>query len=172
MEIELLTQRLRLLKKGVFRHSSLPLRTKVVDNPVTKKEVAAAKKARKEQSRRNRRAALLDPEPISDEEDDDGHSPSDSPAKGKAKGTEVVQSSDSSDDSTERWPMKGIIGDQSVNGVQQWLVDWEGDYEPTWEPSENLDAESIEKYERSKATPKRGGKRGRSSRRGRGGRRG
>ncbi|KAL8792377.1 MAG: hypothetical protein Q9195_004990 [Heterodermia aff. obscurata] len=107
-----------LLKKGAFRHSTLPLRTKVVDNPKTKKEVAAVKKARKEESRRNRRAALLDPEPVSNDEDDDGQGPSGSPAKGKAKGTEEVPSSDSSDDSTERWPIKGIIGDQTVAGVQ------------------------------------------------------
>ena len=114
-----LTPKLRLLEKGAFRHSTLPLRTKVVQNPTTKKEVAAAKKRRKEESRRSRRAELLDPEPVSDDEDDDGQSSSDLPAKEKAKGAEVVQPSESSDESAERWPIKGIIGDKTEKGVKQ-----------------------------------------------------
>ena len=84
----------------------------------------------------------------------------------------MVQSSDSSDESAETWPIKGIIGDKTEKGVRQWLVDWEGDFEPSWEPRESLDAESIEKYESSKTTASRGGTRGRPHRRGRCGRKG
>ena len=115
---------------------------------------------------------MLDPETVSEDEDDEGQSPSGSPAEGKAKGTEAVQPSDSLDDPNKSWPIKGILNDQVIRGVKHWLVDWEGDYQPSWEPREHLEPESIETYERSKATRSRGGRRGRSNRRGRGGRRG
>ncbi|KAG7005801.1 hypothetical protein G7Y79_00017g041830 [Physcia stellaris] len=157
----------KLKKQGAFRHSSLPLRSKVVENPTTKKQKRAAKKARRELVRRNKRAMLLDAESLSEEGDDEGQSPST-----VNNSREVVESSLSPDGSSEdsdkssssrRWELERIIDDDVVDGVHKYLVKWIGAWEDTWEPRENIDESAIHDYEQKKAQ---------SQRRGRGGSRG
>lgn len=56
--------------------------------------------------------------------------------------------------SEETWEIHGILDDEMrrVNGqlVRHYLCDWVGDYEPTWEPEENISADALKRYERKK----------------------
>lgn len=51
----------------------------------------------------------------------------------------------------EVWEIHGILDDEwlPVDGtlVRHYLCEWVGDYEPTWEPEENVSAEAIKIYE-------------------------
>ena len=51
------------------------------------------------------------------------------------------------------WDVRGILDHQTkrIDGqrVTYYLIDWEGDYDPSWEPAENIDDEMIRDYKRS-----------------------
>lgn len=48
----------------------------------------------------------------------------------------------------EEWEVIGILDSRSgKKGKTMYLIRWEGDYQPTWEPEENVAAETIEEFE-------------------------
>ncbi|KAJ5318028.1 hypothetical protein N7508_002536 [Penicillium antarcticum] len=75
----------------------------------------------------------------------------DSPGAGSAI---TIDSSDSSvdNDIEEEWPIKSILRETDT----QYLIDWEGPYESTWEPKENASDLAIEVWEKWKARNSRG----------------
>ncbi|KAJ5775153.1 uncharacterized protein N7511_000164 [Penicillium nucicola] len=75
----------------------------------------------------------------------------DSPGAGPAI---TIDSSDCSESSKaeDEWPIKSILEETDT----QYLIDWEGPYEPSWEPKENASEPAIEAWERWKARNTRG----------------
>ncbi|KAJ5146425.1 uncharacterized protein N7515_000989 [Penicillium bovifimosum] len=58
------------------------------------------------------------------------------------------ESSDGSESDDQEWPIKGILRETST----EYLIDWEGPYEPTWEPKENASAAAVEAWNRKRKT--------------------
>jgi hypothetical protein len=61
---------------------------------------------------------------------------------------------DVGEESEETWEIHGILDDEmrrvNTRLVRHYLCDWVGDYEPTWEPEENISADALKKYEEGK----------------------
>ncbi len=64
---------------------------------------------------------------------------------------EDVRNNEEDGESEEAWDIHGILDDEvrRVNGqlVRHYLCDWVGDYDPTWEPEENVSTDAIKRYE-------------------------
>jgi hypothetical protein len=56
------------------------------------------------------------------------------------------------EDDEEAWDIHGILDDEfrPVDGymVRHYLCEWVGDYDPTWEPEENVSVEAVKAYEK------------------------
>ncbi|KAJ5365856.1 Histone deacetylase complex subunit 2/3 [Penicillium concentricum] len=57
------------------------------------------------------------------------------------------ESSDGSDSDDQEWPIKCILRETDT----EYLIDWEGPYDPTWEPKENASELAIQVWNRRKA---------------------
>ncbi|KOS48210.1 hypothetical protein ACN38_g824 [Penicillium nordicum] len=57
------------------------------------------------------------------------------------------QSSDGSDSDDQEWPIKRILRETDT----EYLIDWEGPYDPTWEPKENASELAIQVWNKRKA---------------------
>ncbi|KAJ5262807.1 hypothetical protein N7505_006031 [Penicillium chrysogenum] len=57
------------------------------------------------------------------------------------------ESSDGSDSDEQEWPIKCILRETDT----EYLIDWEGPYEPTWEPKENASELAIQVWNKRKA---------------------
>ncbi|KAI3128692.1 hypothetical protein CBS147326_6717 [Penicillium roqueforti] len=57
------------------------------------------------------------------------------------------ESSDGSDLDDEEWPIKCILRETDT----EYLIDWEGPYDPTWEPKENASELAIRVWNKQKA---------------------
>ncbi|CAG8047755.1 unnamed protein product [Penicillium nalgiovense] len=57
------------------------------------------------------------------------------------------ESSDGSDSDDQEWPIKCILRETDT----EYLIDWEGPYEPTWEPKENASELAIQVWNKWKA---------------------
>ncbi|CAI7652125.1 unnamed protein product [Penicillium glandicola] len=57
------------------------------------------------------------------------------------------ESSDGSDSDDQEWPIKCILRETDT----EYLIDWEGPYEPTWEPKANASELAIEVWNKRKA---------------------
>ncbi|KAJ5562992.1 Histone deacetylase complex subunit 2/3 [Penicillium sp. DV-2018c] len=53
---------------------------------------------------------------------------------------ESSEHSDGGESDDQEWPIKGILRETKT----QYLIDWEGPYEPSWEPKENASAEAVQ----------------------------
>jgi hypothetical protein len=73
--------------------------------------------------------------------------------KTKQNGEEDTED-DVEGDSEEAWEIHGILDDEMrrVNGqlVRYYLCEWVGEYDPTWEPEENISVDALKRYERDK----------------------
>ncbi|KAK0751766.1 hypothetical protein B0T18DRAFT_403355 [Schizothecium vesticola] len=78
------------------------------------------------------------------------------PAKKKVKGRVAkTRDDDESDADDNVWKVKALLDDRydhtKEGKVHMFLVDWVGDYDPTWEPKENIqDDNLISEYQRRK----------------------
>ena len=65
-----------------------------------------------------------------------------------------VEEDEEEGDSNETWDIHGLLDDEMrrVNGqlVRHYLVEWVGDWDPTWEPEQNVSMEAITIYENKK----------------------
>ncbi|KGO43373.1 Histone deacetylase complex, subunit 2/3 [Penicillium expansum] len=57
------------------------------------------------------------------------------------------ESSDGSDSDDQEWPIKCILRETDT----EYLIDWEGPYDPTWEPKENASELAIQVWNKRKA---------------------
>ncbi|KGO63979.1 Histone deacetylase complex, subunit 2/3 [Penicillium italicum] len=57
------------------------------------------------------------------------------------------ESSDGSDSDDQEWPIKCILRETDT----EYLIDWEGPYDPTWEPKENASELAIQVWNKLKA---------------------
>ncbi|KAJ5512188.1 Histone deacetylase complex subunit 2/3 [Penicillium fimorum] len=57
------------------------------------------------------------------------------------------EGSDGSDSDDQEWPIKCILRETDT----EYLIDWEGPYDPTWEPKENASELAIQVWNRRKA---------------------
>jgi hypothetical protein len=66
----------------------------------------------------------------------------------------VQETGDDERKSEESWDIHGILDDEMrrVNGqlVRHYLCEWAGDWDPTWEPEQNVSTDAIRKYEKKK----------------------
>jgi hypothetical protein len=67
---------------------------------------------------------------------------------------DVEEDEKEEEDSNETWDIHGLLDDEMrrVNGqlVRHYLVEWVGDWDPTWEPEQNVSTEAITIYEKKK----------------------
>ncbi|KAL9595377.1 MAG: hypothetical protein Q9219_006479 [cf. Caloplaca sp. 3 TL-2023] len=78
------------------------------------------------------------------------------PGAGEPAAGEESVAINSADDSDEAYPIKGVLDEaENSDGETMYLVDWEGEYSPSWQPVEDISMAALQEWNAKKQRSKK-----------------